>query len=541
MPIITNKFAVVFACLSYAGQGRHIQTSSEANVSSNFAEERRFQMSPDGTGNPHSLADGRHSRSSWHAGAKDSMYPLTAFTKLLLAFIPAAAFRPSGLGARFSSGVASISRAHTALAAEDQELAHNGAPTGLAFDKVRKIAKAENRKVRSPARAIKGFYAAFNQRELERVGSFLTDDCVYEDLLFGPATICRGKKAFMNALQFHPAFVSSNIFSQLPFAEVLPSLTLEVDSIAEGADSVGVEWHVQCGPFAFPLGRGLSHAQFCPRTGKIKRVVDIAEAPWRVVGLLSLPFINFFRFFSKAFSQERKTLPLDLMASMQPAEMPSKMRNEANYEAALLKGTEELTGDIIVQLEILEAAIGALGPDHPAALWGKNNLASTLQARGDLEEAEELQREVLEARISAFGVEHPDTLWTKHNLANTLRARGDLQAAQALQREVLAVRTRILGPEHPSTIAIKDNLDLTVEEFRAAKKEYTNADVDGSGELDVQEFRAFALKLGIADHSEADQIFKDVDTDGSGTIDLKEFTSWYSTSPWCQKAQASTV
>ena len=80
----------------------------------------------------------------------------------------------------------------------------------------------------------------------------------------------------------------------MPFAKLLPALTLEVDSIAEGKDTVGVEWHVQCGDAAFPLGRGLSQAQMCTTTGKIVRVVDIAEAPWRVIGLLVLPFITAF-------------------------------------------------------------------------------------------------------------------------------------------------------------------------------------------------------------------------------------------------------
>ena len=130
----------------------------------------------------------------------------------------------------------------------------------------------------SPAQAIKGLYAAFNARDAACVASFLTDDCVYEDLLLGPATVCRGKDAFMAALQFHPAFVSSRLLDGLPFSNLLPALTLEVDSIAEGIDTVGVEWHVQCGDAAFPLGRGLSQARVCTQTGKIERVVDIAEA-----------------------------------------------------------------------------------------------------------------------------------------------------------------------------------------------------------------------------------------------------------------------
>jgi len=146
-----------------------------------------------------------------------------------------------------------------------------------------------------PAQAIKGLYAAFNARDAEAVASFLTDDCVYEDLLLGPATVCRGKEAFMNALSFHPAFVSSQLLDGLPFTDLLPELTLEIDSIAEGADTVGVEWHVQVGSNAFPLGRGLSQAKVCTETGKIERVVDIAEAPWRVIGLFALPFITLFQ------------------------------------------------------------------------------------------------------------------------------------------------------------------------------------------------------------------------------------------------------
>ena len=144
-----------------------------------------------------------------------------------------------------------------------------------------------------PAQAIKGLYAAFNARDAACAASFLADECVYEDLLLGPATVCRGKEAFMNALNFHPAFVSSRIFDGLPFADLLPELTLEVDSIAEGTDTVGVEWHVMCGSSDFPLGRGLSQARVCTTTGKIVRVVDIAEAPWRVIGLIALPFIGF--------------------------------------------------------------------------------------------------------------------------------------------------------------------------------------------------------------------------------------------------------
>jgi hypothetical protein len=144
----------------------------------------------------------------------------------------------------------------------------------------------------TPSQAIKGLYAAFNARDAACAAAFLTEECVYEDLLLGPATVCRGKDAFMKALQFHPAFVGSRLFGGLPFSKLLPELTLEIDSIAGGENTVGVEWHVQYGESAFPLGRGLSQARVCTRTGKIERVVDIAEAPWRVIGLVIGPLVG---------------------------------------------------------------------------------------------------------------------------------------------------------------------------------------------------------------------------------------------------------
>jgi len=142
----------------------------------------------------------------------------------------------------------------------------------------------------SPAASIKGLYAAFNARDADAAASYLADECVYEDLLLGPSTVCVGKRAFVAALRFHPAFVSSALLQGLPVQ--LPHLALIVDSVAEGETTVGVEWHVEVGDTPFPLGRGLSQATVDPETGLITRVVDIAEAPWRVVGILLLPLIT---------------------------------------------------------------------------------------------------------------------------------------------------------------------------------------------------------------------------------------------------------
>lgn len=85
----------------------------------------------------------------------------------------------------------------------------------------------------SPAQAIKGLYEAFNERDAERVASYLTEDCVYEDLLLGPSTVCRGRHAFVNALRFHPAFVSNKLLAHLPFGSSLPDIVIEVEVLQQ--------------------------------------------------------------------------------------------------------------------------------------------------------------------------------------------------------------------------------------------------------------------------------------------------------------------
>ncbi|KAJ8610692.1 hypothetical protein CTAYLR_005685 [Chrysophaeum taylorii] len=137
----------------------------------------------------------------------------------------------------------------------------------------------------TPRTQILRLYEAFNARDLEGVASLLADDVVYEDLLLGDTTICRGKEAFKAALAWHPAFVSARL--DLP----LGSLELVVDKVAcDGDTTVAVEWHVEQNGRPFPLGRGLSIATL-DDDKNLSRVVDLCEAPWRVVGLLVRPVL----------------------------------------------------------------------------------------------------------------------------------------------------------------------------------------------------------------------------------------------------------
>ena len=147
--------------------------------------------------------------------------------------------------------------------------------------------EADAERVR-PRDAIRSLYKAFNDRDAPRVASLLAEDVVYEDLLLGASTICRGRESFSQALAFHPAFLSAQL--GLPMGR----LELVVDDVAcDGERSVGVEWHVELNGEPFPLSRGLSLATI-NAAGELERVVDIAEAPWRVVGLVVRPLLSIF-------------------------------------------------------------------------------------------------------------------------------------------------------------------------------------------------------------------------------------------------------
>ena len=139
----------------------------------------------------------------------------------------------------------------------------------------------------APSAQMARLYEAFNRFDAEGVADLMADDGVYEDLLLGETTICRGKAMLTKALRWHPAFLLQDLID----------VRVVVDDYAcDGHERVGVEWHVQISDQRLPLGRGLTHARIDPETGKLLRVVDICEAPWRVVGLLFVrPVLLIFR------------------------------------------------------------------------------------------------------------------------------------------------------------------------------------------------------------------------------------------------------
>mmetsp|Transcript_101823 Transcript_101823/g.287232 ORF Transcript_101823/g.287232 Transcript_101823/m.287232 type:complete len:408 (+) Transcript_101823:41-1264(+) len=139
-------------------------------------------------------------------------------------------------------------------------------------------------------RIVYHLYDNFNRCDVDGTAECFTEDVVYEDLLLGNSTIVESREDFREVIGTHPVFLWRTFCtsSRLPITDI----AVRVDSIAEDAarGTVGVEWHVEVDGRPLAMGRGLSFMRICSRTGLIEHAVDIAEAPWRAVGLVVAPF-----------------------------------------------------------------------------------------------------------------------------------------------------------------------------------------------------------------------------------------------------------
>ncbi len=90
-----------------------------------------------------------------------------------------------------------------------------------------------------------------------------------------------------------------------------------------------------------------------------------------------------------------------------------------------------------------------LGPEDPATLKSRNNLASVFYAMGDYAGAETMHRTVLALREKTLGFLHQDSLASRHNLAVTLLSEGKYEEALLNARLVETGRRHVLGRKSP--------------------------------------------------------------------------------------------
>ncbi|CAA6668149.1 unnamed protein product [Spirodela intermedia] len=91
---------------------------------------------------------------------------------------------------------------------------------------------------------VREFYDRINRRDVASVGPLISDDCVYEDLIFSSPFV--GRKAI---LDFFKKFMES-VSSDLQFV---------IDDISsDDSSAIGVTWHLEWQGRTFPFSKGCS-------------------------------------------------------------------------------------------------------------------------------------------------------------------------------------------------------------------------------------------------------------------------------------------
>jgi tetratricopeptide (TPR) repeat protein len=105
----------------------------------------------------------------------------------------------------------------------------------------------------------------------------------------------------------------------------------------------------------------------------------------------------------------------------------------------------------------LEINLAVFGEMHPYTAFTMSNLATTLNAKGERDEAWSLQKRALAAREATLG-DHPDTAATLINLAGMLKGEGKLGEARVLLERAVSISETAYGRDHPETALAYNNL-----------------------------------------------------------------------------------
>ena len=148
---------------------------------------------------------------------------------------------------------------------------------------------------------------------------------------------------------------------------------------------------------------------------------------------------------------------VDALAGLLGPDHPATLASRTNLAGAY-RAAGRLTEAITLYEQVLPDSIRILGEDHPNTLTSRNNLAGAYRAAGRLTEAITLYEQVLPDSIRVLGEDHPNTLNSRNNLAYAYKGEGRLTEAISLYEQVLTDRIRVLGEDHPNTLTSRNNL-----------------------------------------------------------------------------------
>lgn len=130
------------------------------------------------------------------------------------------------------------------------------------------------------------------------------------------------------------------------------------------------------------------------------------------------------------------------------------------------------TGDLAGAIRDLESLVNdqqrVLGPDHRNTMATLNSLALFRGRSGDLERAITDFEALVADQREALGPAHPDTLRTRNNLAESLGLLGDLTGAINALENLLPDLHTVFGPDHLNTLASRINLARWRSEITAS-------------------------------------------------------------------------
>lgn len=111
----------------------------------------------------------------------------------------------------------------------------------------------------------------------------------------------------------------------------------------------------------------------------------------------------------------------------------------------------DATGACDIYAELAREREQASGPEDPATLAARANLARMTAAAGNPAGAREQYDALLPLYERVLGREHPETLAVRLGRAHATYERGDLYAARQLYLELLSDAQSFLGDDHPLT------------------------------------------------------------------------------------------
>ena len=141
-------------------------------------------------------------------------------------------------------------------------------------------------------------------------------------------------------------------------------------------------------------------------------------------------------------TREQLNPPSRGLSQYQQLDWTTGVRTAAQVELAL---SLRWRGDVTQWVATLAERENSLGPNHPAIVATRTNLAEAYREAGRPDEAVALYQRTLADQLRELGADHPDTLATRHQIALQMAARGDHAGAEAEFRDVLAAQLRVLG------------------------------------------------------------------------------------------------